>query len=46
MSFRAWYAVHKWTSLVSTLFLLMLCVTGLPLIFSHEINHALGNSVG
>ncbi len=45
MSFRAWYAVHKWTSLVSTLFLLMLCVTGLPLIFSHEINHALGNSV-
>ncbi|KQQ96676.1 PepSY domain-containing protein [Massilia sp. Leaf139] len=45
MSFRTWYAVHKWTSLVSTLFLLMLCVTGLPLIFSHEINHALGHSV-
>lgn len=45
MSFRAWYAVHKWTSLVSTLFLLMLCVTGLPLIFSHELHHALGNSV-
>lgn len=45
MSFRVWYAVHKWTSLVSTVFLLMLCITGLPLIFSHEINHALGNSV-
>jgi len=45
MNFRAWYAVHKWTSLVSTLFLLLLCVTGLPLIFSHEINHALGHSV-
>ncbi|WP_020652913.1 PepSY-associated TM helix domain-containing protein [Massilia niastensis] len=44
MSFRAWYAVHKWTSLVCTLFLLMLCITGLPLIFSHEINHALGYS--
>ena len=44
MSFRAWYVVHKWTSLVSTLFLLMLCVTGLPLIFSHEISHALGTS--
>lgn len=44
MSFRAWYAVHKWTSLVSTLFLLMLCITGLPLIFSHEISHALGTS--
>jgi uncharacterized iron-regulated membrane protein len=45
MSFHAWYAVHKWTSLVCMLFLLMLCVTGAPLIFSHEINHALGSSV-
>jgi uncharacterized iron-regulated membrane protein len=45
MSFRAWYTVHKWTSLISTLFLLMLCLTGLPLIFSHEISHALGTSV-
>lgn len=45
MNVRAWYAVHKWTSLISTLFLLMLCITGLPLIFSHEINHALGRSV-
>ncbi|MGV3654411.1 MAG: PepSY-associated TM helix domain-containing protein [Noviherbaspirillum sp.] len=45
MSFRAWYEVHKWTSLVSTVFLLMLCITGLPLIFSHEIDHALGKSV-
>lgn len=44
MSFRAWYTVHKWTSLVSTLFLLMLCLTGLPLIFSHEISHLLGTS--
>jgi len=44
MNFRAWYEVHKWTSLISTLFLLMLCITGLPLIFSHEINHALGRS--
>lgn len=38
---RAWSAVHKWTSLVCTAFLLMLCVTGLPLIFHHEIEHAL-----
>jgi uncharacterized iron-regulated membrane protein len=45
MSFRAWYAVHKWTSLVCTVFMLLLCVTGLPLIFSHEIDHALGYSV-
>ncbi len=42
---RAWYVVHKWTSLVSTLFLLLLCITGLPLIFSHELDHALGNVV-
>ena len=42
---RKWYVVHKWTSLVSTLFLLMLCITGLPLIFYHEIDHALGNAI-
>ena len=30
--------VHKWTSLVSTAFLLFLCVTGLPLIFHDEID--------
>lgn len=35
---RAWYLVHKWTSLVCTAFLLMLCVTGLPLIFHDEID--------
>lgn len=39
---RAWYLVHKWTSLVCTAFLLLLCVTGLPLIFHHEIDEALG----
>ena len=38
-SIRAWYLVHKWTSLVCTLFLLMLCLTGLPLIFHDEIDH-------
>lgn len=42
---RGWYLVHKWTSLVCTLFLLMLCITGLPLIFYHEIDHATGYSV-
>jgi uncharacterized iron-regulated membrane protein len=41
---RQWSWVHKWSSLVCTLFLLMLCVTGLPLIFYHEIEHALGNA--
>ena len=34
---RDWSAVHRWTSLVSTAFLLMLCITGLPLIFADEI---------
>jgi len=37
---RAWSWAHKWSSLVSTLFLLMLCVTGLPLVFTHEIEEA------
>ena len=35
---RRWYLVHKWTSIVCTAFLLMLCITGLPLIFHHEID--------
>ena len=39
---RAWFHVHRWSSLVCTLFLLLLCVTGLPLIFWHEILHLTG----
>jgi uncharacterized iron-regulated membrane protein len=42
---KLWYRIHKWTSLVCTAFLLMLCVTGLPLIFHHEIDHLLGNEI-
>lgn len=34
---RAWYLVHKWSSIMPTVFLLMLCLTGLPLIFHDEI---------
>lgn len=45
MSFRAWSWVHKWTSLVCTAFMLLLCLTGLPLIFHHEIGHLLGTEV-
>ena len=37
---RTWFLIHKWTSLIATAFLLMLCVTGLPLIFSDEIEAA------
>jgi len=40
---RVWSLVHKWTSLICTAFLLMLCLTGLPLIFHHEIDDALGH---
>ena len=41
-SIRAWYLIHKWAGLVPTLFLLMLCLTGLPLIFHDEIDLAMG----
>jgi uncharacterized iron-regulated membrane protein len=41
-SVRICSVVHRWSSLVSTLFLLLLCLTGLPLIFHHEIDKALG----
>ncbi|TRX75129.1 PepSY-associated TM helix domain-containing protein [Pseudomonas mangiferae] len=41
---RRWSAVHTWSSLVCTLFLLMLALTGLPLIFHHEIDHLLGDA--
>jgi len=34
---RIWVWLHKWSSLVCTLFLLFLCLTGLPLIFHDEI---------
>lgn len=37
MSVRGWSILHKWTSLICTLFLLLLCVTGLPLVFREEI---------
>ena len=41
-SVRIWSIVHRWTSLVSTVFLLLLCLTGLPLVFHHEIDELLG----
>ncbi|NVD44539.1 PepSY-associated TM helix domain-containing protein [Qipengyuania atrilutea] len=39
---RTWYLIHKWSSLIPTAFLLMLCVTGLPLTFHDEIDAAMG----
>ena len=42
---RAWSWLHKWSSLVSTVFLLVLCLTGLPLVFHHQIGAWLGTEV-
>lgn len=44
-TFRRWYLVHKWTSLVCTVFLLLLCLTGLPLVFRDELAVWLGEAV-
>ncbi len=42
MSLRTWSFIHKWSSLICTIFLFLLCVTGLPLIFHEEIEHLSG----
>jgi uncharacterized iron-regulated membrane protein len=42
---RKWFWVHKWASLVCTLFLLVICVTGLPLVFRDEISDLLDDSL-
>ncbi len=42
---RVWSKIHTWTSVISMVFLLLLCITGLPLIFNHELNHALYDEV-
>src|SRR3546814_5943938 len=40
-SLKSWYWIHKWSSLVCTLFLLVICITGLPLVFHEELEHLL-----
>lgn len=42
---RRWSWTHKWSSLVCTVFMRLLCVTGLPLIFHHKIGHLPGTEV-
>ncbi len=37
-SIKWWSVVHTWTSLICTVFLLLLCLSGLPLIFKDEID--------
>lgn len=43
--FRKWLWVHKWSSLVCTLFLLLICLSGLPLIFNDEIDNWLDDGL-
>ena len=42
---RTWAWIHKWTSLVCTVFMLVLCLTGLPLVFYEEIDHLAGGAI-
>jgi uncharacterized iron-regulated membrane protein len=42
---RKWSWTHKWSSIICTLFMLMLCITGLPLIFHDEIDELLHDQV-
>lgn len=44
-AFTWWYWVHRWTSLVCTVFMLVSCLTGLPLIFDDEIDRGAGKLV-
>ena len=44
MKLRTWSFIHKWTSLICTIFLFLLCITGLPLIFHEEIEHLSGTA--
>jgi uncharacterized iron-regulated membrane protein len=41
---RRWSFIHTWSSLICTLFLLMLAITGLPLVFHHEIEELTGDA--
>ncbi len=42
---RRWLWIHKWSSLVCTLFLLVICVTGLPLVLRDELSDLLDNAL-
>ncbi|MDO9413871.1 MAG: PepSY-associated TM helix domain-containing protein [Pseudolabrys sp.] len=45
-TFRKWTWLHKWSSLICTLFLLTICLSGLPLVFSHEIHELIEHHHG
>jgi len=43
--FYFWYRIHRWTSLICTLSLLLLCLSGLPLVLKEEIGVWSGTTV-
>src|SRR6185312_17430740 len=44
-SLRGWIWIHTWTSLVCTLFVLLICITGLPLGVTDEIEDLLDDGL-
>ena len=44
-SLRKWSWVHKWSSIICTVFMLLLCITGLPLLFHDEIDGLLHEEI-
>ena len=44
-SLRTWSVIHRWTSIICTAFMLLLCLTGLPLVFGHELDILLGDAI-
>jgi uncharacterized iron-regulated membrane protein len=44
-SLRRWFWIHKWSSLICTAFLLLICITGLPLVFEEQISNWLDDSL-
>jgi uncharacterized iron-regulated membrane protein len=45
IALRRWFWVHKWVSLICTVFLLLICITGLPLVLREEIADWLDDSL-
>lgn len=45
LTVRRWAWIHKWTSLMCTAFLLLICVTGLPLVFKDELEGLLDDGL-
>lgn len=42
---RGWFWVHKWSSLVCTVFLLLICISGAPLVLREELSGLLDDGL-